>query len=262
MTFSHVLLTGASSGIGRALALALAAPGVTLHLGGRDEGRLRAVAADCETRGATAHPRALPVTNVAAMSDWIENAGPLDLVIANAGISGGTGSDGTGGTVENEGQTRAIFATNLDGMLNTVMPALAVMALQPPDAMGVRGRIAVVASVAAFLPGPGAPAYCASKAAVDSWVVGTAPSARNMGIRMTSLCPGFIETPMTAGNTFPMPGIMSADRAAKLMLRAIRLDMTRYAFPGWIAAGARLAALLPANWREAIARRFPAKGTM
>jgi short-subunit dehydrogenase len=120
----------------------------------------------------------------------------------------------------------------------------------------------VVASVAAFLPGPGAPAYCASKAAVDSWVVGTAPSARRQGIRMTSLCPGFIVTPMTATNDFPMPGIMSAERAAEIMLRAIRLDMTRCAFPAWIAGGARLAALLPAGWREALAARFPAKGAI
>ena len=258
MSFTHVLLTGASSGIGRALALALAAPGVTLHLGGRDDARLKAVATECEAKGATAHPRVLPVTDAAAMSDWIENAGPLDLVIANAGISGGTGGKG-GGAIENEAQTRAIFATNLDGMLNTVLPAMAVMALQPPDATGVRGRVAVVASVAAFLPGPGAPAYCASKAAVDSWVVGTAPSARSRGIRMTSLCPGFIATPMTASNRFQMPGIMSAERAADLMLRAIRLDMTRSAFPGWIAAGARFSALLPVPWREAIARRFPPK---
>jgi NAD(P)-dependent dehydrogenase (short-subunit alcohol dehydrogenase family) len=261
MTFRHVLLTGASSGIGRALAVALAAPGVTLHLGGRDLARLEAVAAECRAKGAIAEPRALSVTDGAAMGAWIEHAGPLDLVIANAGISGGTAGQ-AGGTVENAAQTRAIFAINLDGMLNTVLPAMAAMALQPPDAAGLRGRIAVVASVAAFLPGPGAPAYCASKAAVDSWVVGTAPSARRMGIRMTSLCPGFIETPMTAGNDFPMPGIMSAERAAGLMLRAIRLDMTRYAFPGWIAAGARLAALLPAEWREAIASRFPAKRTL
>ena len=257
MIFRHVLITGASSGIGRALALGLAGPGVTLHLGGRDDGRLQAVAAQCRAQGASAHPHVVPVTDAAAMSAWIEGAGPLDLVIANAGISGGTA-----GTVENEAQTRAIFATNLDGMLNTVLPAMAVMALQPSDAAGVRGRIAVVASVAAFLPGPSAPAYCASKAAADSWVVGTAPSARAQGIRMTSLCPGFIETPMTAANTFPMPGIMSADRAAALILRAIRLDMTRCAFPGWIATGARIAALLPAEWREAIARRFPAKSTM
>jgi NAD(P)-dependent dehydrogenase (short-subunit alcohol dehydrogenase family) len=257
MAFTHILLTGASSGIGRALALALSAPGITLHLGGRDLGRLEDVAVQCRAKGATASPRALSVTDAAAMSDWIGSAGRLDLVIANAGISGGTA-----GTVENEAQTRAIFATNLDGMLNTVLPAMAVMALQPPDAAGVRGRIAVVASIAAFLPGPSAPAYCASKAAVDAWVVGTAPSARSQGIRMTSLCPGFIETPMTATNDFPMPGIMSADRAAGLMLRAIRREVTRYAFPGWIAAGARFAALLPAEWREAIARRFPAKGAI
>jgi NAD(P)-dependent dehydrogenase (short-subunit alcohol dehydrogenase family) len=258
MTFRHVLLTGASSGIGRALALALAAPGATLHIGGRDAARLEAVAVECRAKGAIAYPRVLSVTDEAAMGEWIHSAGPLDLVIANAGISGGTGSEG-GGKLENEAQTRAIFAINLDGMLNTVLPAIAAMALQPPDAAGLRGRIAVVASVAAFLPGPGAPAYCASKAAVDSWVIGTAPAARRLGIRMTSLCPGFIATPMTANNGFPMPGIMSAERAAERMLRAIWLDMTRYAFPGWIAAGARLAALLPAEWREAIARRFPAK---
>jgi NAD(P)-dependent dehydrogenase (short-subunit alcohol dehydrogenase family) len=259
MVVTHILLTGASSGIGRALALALAAPGATLHLGGRDEARLRAVAALCDAKGAATRIRAVSVTDAMAMSDWIGGAGPLDLVIANAGISGGTGGM-PGGTVENEAQTRAIFATNLDGMLNTVLPAMASMALQPPDAAGVRGRIAVVASVAAFLPGPGAPAYCASKAAVDSWVVGTAPSARRQGIRMTSLCPGFIETPMTATNDFPMPGIMSAERAAEIMLRAIRQDSTRCAFPAWIATGARLAALLPAGWRESVAARFPAKG--
>ena len=258
MAFTHVLLTGASSGIGRALALALAGPGVTLHLGGRDEARLQIVTAECRAKGATALPRAVAVTDAAAMRAWISQAGPLDLVIANAGISGGFGV----GNVESAEQTRAIFATNFDGMLNTVLPAMAVMALQPLDAGGVRGRIAVVASVAAFLPGPTAPAYHASKAAADSWVVGTSGSARRQGIRMTSLCPGFIETPMTAGNEFPMPGIMSAERAAALMLRAIRLDMTRYAFPGWVAAGARLSALLPAEWREAVARRFPAKNPM
>jgi NAD(P)-dependent dehydrogenase (short-subunit alcohol dehydrogenase family) len=254
MAFTHVLVTGASSGIGRALSVALAAPGSTLHLGGRDAARLHSVAEDCRAKGAAALPRVVSVTDAAAMDDWVAGAGPLDLVIANAGISGGTS-----GTIENEAQTRAIFATNLDGMLNTVLPALAVMAGQPPGPGGVRGRIAVVASVAACVPGPGAPAYCASKAAVDSWVVATAPSARRQGIRMTSLCPGFIVSPMTADNDFPMPGIMSAERAAGIMLRAIRLDMTRCAFPAWIATGARLAALLPTGWREALAARFPAK---
>ncbi|HEX3984608.1 MAG TPA: SDR family NAD(P)-dependent oxidoreductase [Acidisoma sp.] len=254
MAFQRVLITGASSGIGRALALALAAPGVTLHLGGRSLERLGETAAACRERGAQALPRVLPVTEAEAMRDWITGSGPLDLVIANAGISGGTAA-----AMESEAQTRAIFATNLDGVLNTVLPAIAAMASQPADAQGLRGQIAVVASIAAFLPGPGAPAYCASKAAVDSWVVGSAPSARAQGIALTSLCPGFITSPMTAVNDFPMPGIMSAERAAGLMLRGIRARQTRVTFPLWVAAAARLVDLLPVSWREAAARRLPAK---
>lgn len=254
MVFQRVLITGASSGIGRALALALAAPGVTLHLGGRDHARLAATAAECRARGAQAVPRLVSITEADAMRDWIESARSLDLVIANAGISGGT-SD----AMESEAQTRAIFATNVDGMLNTVLPAMAVMASQPVDARGLRGQIAVVASIAAFIPGPGAPAYCASKAAADSWVVGAAPSARSQGIVLTSLCPGFITSPMTATNDFPMPGIMSAERAAGLMLRGIRARRTRVVFPWWMGAAARFADLLPISWREAAAQRMPAK---
>lgn len=254
MTFKRVLLTGASSGIGRALALALAAPGVSLHLGGRDVARLEAVAALCRSRGAVALPHVAHITDRAAMEAWIVGAGPLDLVIANAGISGGTA-----GAMESEAQIRAIFATNLDGMLNTVLPAMRAMATQPLDARGLRGRIAVVASIAAFIPSPSAPAYCAAKAAVDSWVVGAAPSARGQGIQLTSLCPGFVTSPMTAANDFPMPGIMSAERAAGLMLRAIAAGQTRAAFPGWMAAGARVTALLPVSWRERLAARLPAK---
>lgn len=254
MVFQRVLITGASSGIGRALALALAAPGVTLHLGGRHGERLEQAAADCRARGALALPRVLAVTEAEAMRDWIREAGPLDLVIANAGISGGTA-----GAAESEAQTRAIFATNLDGVLNTVLPAFAGMAGQPADARGVRGQIAVVASIAAFLPAPGAPAYCASKAAVDAWVVGTAPSAQAQGVWLTSLCPGFITSPMTAANDFPMPGIMSAEQAAGRMLRGIRARRRRVTFPLWLAAAARLAALLPPAWRERGAARLPAK---
>ena len=257
MTFKRVLLTGASSGIGRALALALAAPGVSLHLGGRDATRLEEVAGECRARGAVALSRIVSVTDAAEMGAWIAGAGPLDLVIANAGISGGTA-----GALESDAQIRAIFATNLDGMLNTVLPAMRVMAGQTPDARGLRGRIAVVASIAAFVPSPSAPAYCASKAAVDSWVVGAAPSARSQGIQLTSLCPGFVTSPMTATNAFPMPGIMSPQRAAGLMLRAIAAGRTRAAFPGWMAAGARFTALLPVSWREAVAARMPAKKSL
>ena len=107
------------------------------------------------------------------MAEWIAGAGPLDLVVANAGISAGTGGRG-GDRLETEAQVRTVFAVNLDGMLNTVLPALAAMQSQPSGPDGVRGRIAVVASIAALVPAPGAPAYCASKAAVDCWTVAAA----------------------------------------------------------------------------------------
>ena len=112
----HVLITGASSGIGRALALACAAPGVTLHLGGRDAGRLAATVAACTAVGAEALARTVDVRDQVGMADWIGGAGRLDLVIANAGISAGTG-----GATEPADQARAIFETNVTGALNTAL---------------------------------------------------------------------------------------------------------------------------------------------
>jgi NAD(P)-dependent dehydrogenase (short-subunit alcohol dehydrogenase family) len=239
--FDSVLITGASSGIGRALALACARPGAVLHLCGRDAARLAAVQGECAARGAEVRARVLDVREAAAVAEWVGGAGRLDLVVANAGISAGTGD----GTPERPEQIRAIFAVNLDGVLNTALPALRAMAVQPADAAGVRGRIAVVASIAAFVAGPGAPSYCASKAAVDAWTVATAPTARRQGILLTSVCPGYIRTPMTAPNRYAMPGLMEADRAAAIMLRGIAAGRRRVAFPWWMAAGARLVALLP-----------------
>ena len=113
-----MLITGASSGIGQALALALAGPGVTLHLSGRDQPRLHAVAEACQARGAGVDARLLDVRDAPAMAAWIEAAGPLDLVVANAGISAGTGDQ----MPEDPDQIRAIFATNVDGVLNAVLP--------------------------------------------------------------------------------------------------------------------------------------------
>ena len=231
-TYKSALITGASSGIGRALAEALAAPGITLHLGGRDTARLEQAASTCRAKGATVLTTQIDVTDAAATATWISTAAPLDLVIANAGISGGTGV-GTGETVE---QARAIFATNLDGALNTVCPAL--------ETMAPGGIIAVVASVAAFIPTPGAPAYGASKAAVDAWTVASAPTAAQRGIHLVSVCPGFIRTPMTAANPYKMPGLMDADRAAGIILRGLPKRGRRIIFPWWMGVLARSLALM------------------
>jgi NAD(P)-dependent dehydrogenase (short-subunit alcohol dehydrogenase family) len=250
-----VLITGASSGIGEALALALAAPDVTLHLCGRNPERLDAVAAACTARDAEVAPRRLDVRDADAMAAWIKAVGRLDLVVANAGISAGTGDH----TSETEAQVRAIFATNLDGALNTVLPAIEAMAVQAAAADGLRGRIAAIASIAALIAAPGAPAYCASKAALDAWIVGSAPAARQSGILLTSVCPGYVRTAMTARNRFPMPGLMDAEAAARLILRGIAAGRTRVVFPWWMGLAARIADLLPPRTLAVLMRDQPGK---
>ncbi len=248
------LITGASSGLGRALALARAAPGATLHLGGRDAARLGETASTCRAKGATVLEAVLDVTDEPAMASWIARCGRLDLVIANAGRSGGTGTGEEPADV-----ARAIFRTNLDGVLNTVLPAIAAMRAAPAAPDGRRGSIAVIASVAALVSVPGAPAYCASKAAVDRWAVALAPSLRRHGIQLTSVCPGYIRTAMTARNRFPMPGLMDANQAAAIILRGLAAGAPRIAFPGWLAALAMLGNLLPPGAVAAVSGRLPGK---
>jgi NAD(P)-dependent dehydrogenase (short-subunit alcohol dehydrogenase family) len=255
MHFGSVLVTGASSGIGRAIALECARPGAVLHLSGRDAARLEATAACCRERGADARPVILDVRDAEAMTAWIGGAGRLDLAVANAGVSAGTGDGGP----ETHAQARALFATNLGGVLNTAFPALTAMEQQVPGPDGVRGRIAVVASIAAFVPAPGAPSYCASKAAVDAWAVATALIARQRGIQLTSICPGYVRTAMTARNRFAMPGLMDPERAARAALAGVAAGRVRVVFPRWLGAAARLTGMLPPKWSGALLSMQPGK---
>ncbi len=253
--WTHVLITGASSGLGRALAEACARPGAVLHLSGRDGPRLEEAAAACHARGAEVRPAVLDVTDADAMAAWIGGAGRLDLVVANAGISAGTG-DGT----EPAAQSRAIFATNVTGVLNTALPAIEAMAAQAPGPDGVRGRVAVMASLAAFVAAPGAPAYCASKAAVKHWAECLDATERRRGIRIHAVCPGYVRTPMTAGNPFPMPFLMDAKEAARHTLDGIARGRVRIAYPWPTYAMARLVGGLPPALIAWIFSRTPAKG--
>ena len=248
--YASALITGASSGIGAALAIELAHPGVRLHLGGRDMGRLHEVAESCEVRGAHPEIHAVDVRDADGVAAWIAAAGHLDLVVANAGINAG----GSRHDLGPDARTREIFAANLDGMLNTVLPAVAAMRDQVPGTDGIRGRIAVVASIAAFVPLPGGAAYSAAKAAADTWTVACTRDARRAGIHMTSACPGYIRTPMTEGNEFPMPGLMDSDRAARLILRAVAAGRRRVTFPWWMGLLARTGGLLPPAVLERLSR--------
>jgi NAD(P)-dependent dehydrogenase (short-subunit alcohol dehydrogenase family) len=236
--FSHIAITGASSGLGRALALAYAAPGRMLHLSGRDSGRLLEVATTARALGATVTETILDVTDSGATKNWIDTRGPLDLVIANAGISAGPGA----ANLEAPAQIRAVFEINVGGVFNTVLPAIAVMATQPGPS---RGRIAIIGSIAGLIALPTSPAYSASKAALDFWVTASAPNAARDGIGLTIIRPGFIRTPMTEKNPYKMPGLMDADRAAKIICAGLKAGRTTITFPAWFALFARFGQLLP-----------------
>ncbi|MSO84648.1 MAG: SDR family NAD(P)-dependent oxidoreductase [Rhodospirillales bacterium] len=249
---SSILITGASSGLGRALAVWYARPSARLCLSGRDSARLAETHAACVSRGANVEVSTVDVTDRAAMSAWIagaDAAGPLDLVIANAGISGGTGGQG-----EDETQTRAIFEVNFTGVVNTVWPA--IRAMRPRR----RGQIAIIASLAGYRGLPGAPAYAASKAAAKTWGEGLRGWLKPDGISVNVVCPGFVTTRMTAANRFPMPFRMDADKAAGIIAAGLGRDKPRISFPWPLAFATWLFAALPPAWTDPLLARMPRKG--
>lgn len=270
-----VLITGASSGIGAALALAYAEPGRCLALGGRNESRLAGIAEQCRARGADVTTRPLDITDRESVAAWVAEVaaqgpdGRLDLVIANAGISGGTGrhssdgGDGSQGDEESAAQVRRIFAVNVDGVFNTALPAIPLMRGQAPVTVAGtppwRGQIAVVSSLVGFRGFPGAPAYSASKAAVKAWGEGLRGALKHEEIAVSVVCPGFIRTPMTAGNPFPMPFLMEPERAAAVIKRGLERNQARIAFPWPHYFAAWLAGVLPPSWIDPLLSRLPRK---
>lgn len=235
----HVLITGASSGIGAALARRLAAPGRRLTLMGRNEARLAEVASACAGEVATV---AVDVVDAAAMRHAVGSAfaaAPIDLLVANAGISGGPAS--------------SLMAVNVQGVVNTVEPAL-------PLFLGRgSGQIAIMSSLAGFRGLPNAPAYCASKAAVRIYGEGLRPRLARDGVRLSVICPGFIATPLTAQNPFPMPFLMSAERAALRIVRGLARNRRRIAFPRRLYWPILLGTLLPPALTDPLYLRFGLK---
>jgi short-subunit dehydrogenase len=247
----HILITGASSGIGAALAQQYAVSSVRLSLHGRNAERIASVAESARQRGAVVNTQVGDVTNAAGMTACINACDAqqsLDLVIANAGISAGTS-----GRPESAEQARTIFAANLTGVLNTIHPAVPLMTARK------RGQIAIISSLASFRGFPGAPAYCASKAAVRIYGEALRGGLAPYGVAVNVVCPGFIKTPMTDVNPFPMPLIMSAERAARIIQTGLAQDRARIAFPWLMYMGVRLLVGMPQGLLDAVTVRMPRK---
>lgn len=263
MSIKGILITGASSGIGEYLARAYAAPDVRLALTGRDAGRLEAVAEICRAKGAAVECHLTPVTDAAAMRALILDfaaRGRLDLVLANAGISGGF-KDWSGF----DAHVREVAAVNIDGVMNTVNPAIEAMLGQAPDplkgqiGMPLRGQIGVVASLAGFLPLPGASIYSASKAFARVYAEALRGQLAPEGIAMSAICPGFVVSRMTAKNRFPMPFLMETEAAARRIQQGLAENRARIAFPWPMLAVMRLLESLPYPLTSWLLNRAPAK---
>ncbi|WP_374304452.1 SDR family NAD(P)-dependent oxidoreductase [Ferrovibrio sp.] len=248
---SGIVITGASSGIGAALAELYAGPGTLLALTGRDAGRLEEIAERCRARGATVIAETVPVTDMAEMHRFIVGvaaAARLDLVIANAGVSGGFKS-----WDDFDAYVRGITSVNIDGVLNTVNPAIPIMVRQRA------GQIAIVASLAGFLAMPGAVPYSSSKHFARAYAEELRGRLAPEGIRVSAVCPGFVVSRMTARNRFPMPFLMETNKAARIIRDGLARNRGRIAFPWPMLAIMRLLGLLPYPLLDWLLRRAPGK---
>lgn len=233
-----VVISGASSGIGLALARHYLERGATVAAIARRNEPLQQLAAEFPGK---VIPYALDVRDAvalrAAADEFMARAGVPDIVIANAGISRGTLSEYD----EDAAVFRHIMETNVFGMLHTLQPFVAAM-----RATGC-GTLVGIASVAGFRGLPGSEAYSASKAAAISYLESLRVELRGSGVKVVTVCPGYIKTAMTAVNDFPMPFLLEADDAARRIARAIARGASLVVIPWQMAVAGWLLKRLP-NW--------------
>jgi len=243
------MVTGASSGLGRGLSLALVREGWRVGLLARREELLEELAREAEDLGGTALPLPVDVAIRGGVRDAIRRAeaslGPVDLMVANAGISEGKRAPGG---VDGE-RGKRIFDVNV---LGTVY---AVEAVLPGMLARGRGHLVGVSSLAGFRGLPTAPLYSASKAAMTAFLEGTRADLRGSGVDVTVLHPGYVRTPMTESNRHRMPFLMEEDDAVEVMMRAIRGRRRSVAFPRVAACVMRAVSLLPPFAYDALVGR-------
>jgi short-subunit dehydrogenase len=242
MSFANqvAIVTGASSGLGWELAKTLAAQKCAVGVLARRKDRLEALVQEIHAAGGKA---ACAVANVADRGQTVaaihalrDQLGPVDLLIANSGVGVPTMLEPM-----NIEEVEEMFKVNTLGVVYSIEAVL------PDMLQRGKGHLAAISSMAAFLGMPGESGYCASKAAVNMYMHGLRAQLRRRGIYVTTVCPGFIETPMTAHNTFAMPWVMKADRAAQKIVWALERKKKVYTFPWQLGLLIKMARCLP-DW--------------
>ena len=248
---TRVFITGASSGIGRSLALHYGARGVLLGLVARRVRELDDLIAELGAGTAVAYP--IDVRDAAAMNEaacaFITRCGVPDIVIANAGVSVGTLSEGR----EDVDTFQAVIDVNLIGMVKTFQPFVM------PMRAAASGTLVGIASVAGVRGLPGAGAYSSSKAAAINYLESLRIELHGSGVSVVTLIPGFIDTPMTRSNPYSMPFIIGADAAARRIARIIARAPRAAVIPWQMAIVARLLRWMPCWLYDALAARAPRK---
>jgi short-subunit dehydrogenase len=232
------IITGASSGLGAEMARQLAAEGVRVGLTARREDQLEALARSIREGGGTAvvapGDAADPASTRAAFARLIEGLGPIDLLVANAGVGLGFSA-------------KSPSAEHFDRMVrvNLISVAYAIEAVVPGMLERGRGQVVGISSLAALRGLPGSAGYSATKAGLTALLEGLRPELRRRGVAVTAVHPGYVRTEMTADTKGPRPLIMDADRAARIILRGVARRRRRVDFPGPMVALLRLVQLIP-----------------
>lgn len=220
-----ILITGASSGIGAALARRYAAPGTRLILWGRDMPRLQATADHCDARGAAVETACFDLVESPRLVQELTEAdrrGPIDIAILNAGL---------GGSLPPDVPVQDAEATERMATVNFTAPVLATNFLAGRMAARGQGRIVLIGSIADSFPLPMAPVYSGTKAGLASFAEAMAIRMARYGVAITLVAPGFIDTPMSRSLTDPRPFLIDADAAAEIIVRRIARGARRIVLP-------------------------------
>lgn len=245
-----VVITGASNGIGAALAQAYARPGVVLGLVARNESRLYTVATHCRNLGAEVAMGLVDVTDARSLNDWLlsfDSEFPVDLIVANAGIAS------TLATPEDEESwetVQQVFRVNTWGTLNTIHPLLERMRARR------HGQIGIVSSLSAYVGMPISPAYCGSKAAIKVYGEALRGWLAPRGVGVTVICPGFVKSDMSDRFPGPTPFRISADKAARIIQHGLARNRARIAFPFPLNLSMWFLSILPPGLSLWLQKRF------